>query len=393
MMSARIRDFGHALLQSAHRPDRRWFAGLTWNGIGLLVLLCAVNAVRRTIMSTDARFEIAFSDSPTFAAWLLRTAQTTIWGLIIALPVALTVVAAYNLAPPRPAVRYSTIAMALVVACMASIALAISVEAVFLCGGSFQDCVGETPLVAYVGGWVRYGPLSALFTVVFVYLRIAEESLAHAQHAERDRLRLAERMDEALLRVLQAQIEPHFLFNTLASVRRLYDKDTAAGARMLDHLMRYLEVALPRMRESDSTLERDANLAESFLRIHQIRMGERLGFSIDIPAALRTHPVPPMMLLTLVENAIKHGVNPLPDGGRIRISARAESDRLILSVADTGVGFAPGSGAGTGLANIRARLKAQFGERASLALENNDLGGVTAAIALPLQGGAAVSVS
>ena len=107
-------------------------------------------------------------------------------------------------------------------------------------------------------------------------------------------------------------------------------------------------------------------------------MGQRLAFSIDIPAQLRAHPVPPMMLLTLVENAIKHGLNPSPAGGLIRIVARADGDRLILSVADTGVGFAPGSGAGTGLANIRARLAAQFGDRASLALENNELGGVTA---------------
>jgi Predicted signal transduction protein with a C-terminal ATPase domain len=94
-----------------------------------------------------------------------------------------------------------------------------------------------------------------------------------------------------------------------------------------------------------------------------------------------------MMLLTLTENAIKHGLNPSPVGGLIRIVARADSDRLVLSVADTGVGFAPGSGTGTGLANIRARLAAQFGDRANLALDNNELGGVTATIALPLLAG------
>jgi sensor histidine kinase YesM len=148
--------------------------------------------------------------------------------------------------------------------------------------------------------------------------------------------------------------------------------------------MRYLEVALPRMRDSESTLGRDSELVDAFLRIQRIRMGPRLAFSIDIPAALLAHPVPPMMLLTLAENAIKHGLNRSPDGGLIRVTARADVDRLLLSVADTGVGFGPGSGTGTGLANIRARLAAQFGDRASLALENNDLGGATATIALPL---------
>jgi LytS/YehU family sensor histidine kinase len=193
-------------------------------------------------------------------------------------------------------------------------------------------------------------------------------------------------MAEARLQVMQAQVEPHFLFNTLANVRRLHEKDPEAGRRMLENLMRYLEVALPRMRDDVSTLGRDAELIDAFLRIHQIRMGPRLGFSVEVPKDLRPRPVPPMMLLTLTENAIKHGLNPSLEGGRIRVMARTDDERLILSVADTGVGFGSGSGAGTGLANIRARLAAQFGDRAVLTLHNNELGGVTATIALPLAG-------
>src|SRR5258708_39932588 len=113
-------------------------------------------------------------------------------------------------------------------------------------------------------------------------------------------------------------------------------------------------------------------------------MGKRLAFSIDIPLELRDPRVPPMMLLTLVENAIKHGINPSRSGGRIEVTARADGDRLILSVADTGVGFAPGSGGGTGLANVSARLAAQFGNRATFMLENNAPAGATAMIVLPL---------
>jgi LytS/YehU family sensor histidine kinase len=171
---------------------------------------------------------------------------------------------------------------------------------------------------------------------------------------------------------------------TLANVRRLYDQAPGAGRTMLENLMRYLEVALPRMREHTSTLERDSELVDAFLRIQQVRMGPRLAFVVDIPASLRAHPVPPMMLLTLVENAIKHGLTPSLRGGLVRVGAFCDGEKLTLSVADTGVGFAPGFGGGTGLANIRARLAAQFGDRADLRLENNELGGVTATLVLPM---------
>jgi LytS/YehU family sensor histidine kinase len=204
------------------------------------------------------------------------------------------------------------------------------------------------------------------------------------QRALLERAALEREMAEARLQVMQAQIEPHFLFNTLANVRRLYDTDVSAGREMLNKFMRYLEVALPRIREGTPTLGNDAELVEAFLHVHQVRMGPRLEFDIDIPVFLRGHAVPPMMVLTLVENAIKHGVNPSERGGLIRVQARAEDRQLIVSVADTGVGFPAGSGGGTGLANIRARLAAQFGTGASLHLDLNEFGGVTAVLALPL---------
>jgi len=190
-------------------------------------------------------------------------------------------------------------------------------------------------------------------------------------------------MDEARLAVLRAQIEPHFLFNTLAIVRRLYQTEPAKAESMLGNLMRYLSVALPQMRAADSTLGREASLTESYLAIQQIRMGTRLAFEVDIPAALRDAQVPPMMILTLAENSIKHGLNPLPEGGAVRISARAEGEHIRLEVADTGQGFTTSSGGGTGLANTRARLAAMYGQAAQLVLSMNRPRGVTAAITLP----------
>ena len=295
--------------------------------------------------------------------------------LIMAAPMLVVVIATANLGPQRGAKRIAALTAAVILSSCVGVLLRIDFV-LWRIGGNAPD------MLFYV--WPRYALLGGMLTVVGEFYRHEVASIEALQRAEIDRAALERETAEARLQVLQAQIEPHFLFNTLANVRRLYDKDRVAGGKMLENLMRYLELALPRMRDSDSTLGRDAELVEAFLRVQQIRMGQRLAFSIDIPERLRAHAIPPMMLLTLAENAIKHGLSPSLDGGMIRIAARAEGDRLILSVADTGVGFAPGSGAGTGLANIRARLAAQFGDGASLALENNDLGGVTVTIALPL---------
>jgi len=183
--------------------------------------------------------------------------------------------------------------------------------------------------------------------------------------------------------VLQAQIEPHFLFNSLANVRRLLRTDGDAGRAMLADLMRYLEGALPRMREDSSTLAREAELIRAFLAVHQVRMGARLQVHIDIPDALGLRVVPPMMLLTLIENALKHGLSPLSEGGSISVVAAEADGKLVLQVADTGRGLVAGSGGGTGLANIRARLKAMYGPAARLSLRHNLPHGIVAEIDLP----------
>ena len=353
----------------------RLFAGLTWQGIGLIMLLCAINATRRTIRNFG---------NDTFFVWLIQTAQSAALGLIVAVPVALAVVATYNLAPRRATLRYPALALAVAVSCIAGVAMQIVVEAAFRCGGLTDTCFGEPIIASFRRSCVRYGSLCALFTVVFVFVRVAEESAEDAQNAERERARFVQRMQEARLRVLQAQIEPHFLFNTLANVRRLYQTAPPDAATMLENLMRYFAVALPQMRAADSTLGREAALTESYLEIQRIRMGRRLAFDIDIAEPLRDAPVPPMMLLTLVENAIKHGLAPLPEGGTVRVSAAVDGHELQVRVADTGRGFAQSSGGGTGLANIRARLAGMYGAAGRLTLALNKPRGVIATIAVPL---------
>jgi len=185
--------------------------------------------------------------------------------------------------------------------------------------------------------------------------------------------------------MLEAQIEPHFLFNTLAHVKRLYQVDRGAGARMLRNLKAYLAVALPDMRRTESTLARELAHVTAYLDIQHIRMGRRLAYGIDLPPALHDSQMPTLMLLTLVENAVKHGLSPSPHGGRINVRASLDDGRLRVVVADTGVGFTKSKGGGTGLANIRARLAARYGSGASFSLSRNEPNGIVATIILPYE--------
>ncbi len=218
--------------------------------------------------------------------------------------------------------------------------------------------------------------------------------LAHDDAAARERLdnatcdgeALAAQKLQAQLSALQAQIEPHFLFNTLAHVKRLYEIDPSRGRDMLKSLIDYLHAALPGMRRTGSTLRRELELARSFLTILKLRMGERLAFDIRVDADLLDAAMPPMIVPTLVENAIKHGIAPLPNGGRIDIFAcRSADGRLLIEVHDDGRGFVGSSGSGVGLANTRSRLAALFGEQAALELAAGQPSGVTARVVLPLQ--------
>jgi signal transduction histidine kinase len=349
---------------------RKALSGLTPQIVAIVAVLLFLR-----ILSANGNEILVAAHKDVFGVWFRNVIYAYGRLLMMATPMLIIVIATGNLGPQRGSKRIAALAAAVIFS--AGIGTLLRIVQVYLQSGG-----NASGMTFYV--WPRYALLGGLLTFLHELARREAASIDAMHRAEIDRADFEREMAQARLQMLTAQIEPHFLFNTLANVRRLYDKERAAGATMLENLMRYLELALPRIRENESTLGGDVELVEAFLRIQQIRMGRRLAFNIDIPQHLRPHPVPPMMLLTLVENAIKHGLTPSPDGGLLRINARHDGDRLILSVADTGVGFAPGSGVGTGLSNIRARLAAQFGGHASLALENNELGGATAMVALPL---------
>ena len=349
-------------------PQRHSLSGLTWTGAAFVAIACVLNAIRRTGI---------YLVIGTFEDWIFNFALALITGLCLAAVVTPAIVATYNRAPSQW--RWPALATAILVSTAIGTALLYGIETF----GTFDlHELGGFAWVA-VTAWPRYALLALLLTAVYVHLQAAEESEAITARAELDRAAFLQQMDAARLQVLQAQIEPHFLFNTLANVRRLYATDPVTGESMLGNLMAYLAVALPRMRAPDSTLGREAALTEAYLGVQGIRMGRRLAFEFDIAEWLRTARMPPMMLLTLAENAIKHGLGSLPEGGCVRVSADVAAGRLRIKVADSGVGFVEASGGGTGLANIRARLDTLYGTAAELTIELNQPRGVIATIVLP----------
>jgi signal transduction histidine kinase len=191
---------------------------------------------------------------------------------------------------------------------------------------------------------------------------------------------------QAKLNLLHAQVEPHFLYNTLASAQYLTRSEPAQADRMLGHLIQYLRHSLPSAEETLSTLGEELERARAYLEILKIRMGARLELKIEVPDALRAVRLPPMMLQTLVENAIKHGLEPKPGGGTVWIFARRDDGSVAITVADDGQGFGPtGGGTGIGLKNVRERLHLVYGPRASLAVVSNVPEGVAATITVPAQ--------
>jgi len=194
---------------------------------------------------------------------------------------------------------------------------------------------------------------------------------------------------EAQLRLLQAQIEPHFLFNTLANIESLLDADPPRARAMLEAFSDHLRAGMGQLRVQETTLDAELAMAANYLRLLQIRMGDRLRFAVEAGAEARAALLPPLLLQPLVENAIRHGLEPKVAGGKVRIVAVVEGGRLRVQVLDDGLGAdAPpaAKGAGTALANIRARLQHRYGERASLHLLHPlHAGGTGATIELPYQ--------
>ncbi len=196
---------------------------------------------------------------------------------------------------------------------------------------------------------------------------------------------LKRQLAEAQLKTMQAQVEPHFLFNTLASVDYLIETEPSTASKMQKSLIQYLRASLPQMREGSTTLGKEVQLCRSYLEILKFRMEDRLQYSVIVPQGLGSAQFPPMMLQSLVENSIKHGLEPKPEGGALTISADISNGRLRVTVADSGLGFATAgvSGSGVGLANVRERLAALYGSAASLSIEANSPSGTIVTIEVP----------
>jgi signal transduction histidine kinase len=189
---------------------------------------------------------------------------------------------------------------------------------------------------------------------------------------------------DARLRLLQAQVSPHFLFNTLANVQALVDTGSAQASAVLDSLIAYLRAAVPRLNETSTTLGQELELVTAYLDVMRMRMPDRLTYTIQTDPGARSLDCPPMTLLTLVENAVRHGIDPGEEGGHIDIQARIMAGRCCVRVTDTGVGLgAAGSGLGTGLSTLRERLQLKFAGDAHLRLTELEPHGVSAELDFP----------
>jgi LytS/YehU family sensor histidine kinase len=226
---------------------------------------------------------------------------------------------------------------------------------------------------------------TSLCMTVFVYHRDVRDASGQLLRAAIARAEIDSELKRAELRLLQAQLEPHFLFNTLSAVRSLSHTDRQATVTMLDHLGRYFSAELPRLAQDQTTLGEELALVDAYLAIFEVRLGSRLNYSLHLPPELEQQPIPPLTILTLVENALKHGIAPAVEGGSVRVSARREADLLFVQVADSGRGMDARIGRGLGLANVRQRLVMQYGDAASLTLAAATPSGVIATLRLPVR--------
>jgi two-component sensor histidine kinase len=355
-----------------------WLRGLTLARFGVVAVVCLLIEARGAL--------VIFEELSSSRAWAEAALDAIMFVLegsaerfLMTVPVVVLVTVVDNLcADARTPVRVACLAGALVAS-----AFFYAVAAVLLLTPA--EYFARHPLRVFLIHFFRIISWGGVLTSALFFLARERRMAAAAQRANLDRIDLDRQMAEAHLQMLQAQIEPHFLFNSLATIEGLYRQDPSEGRRVIRDMSEYLRGALPEMREQDSSLRRELALSEAYLRVQQVRMGDRLKVEIDVPPRLREAAVPPMMLPTLVENAIKHGLAPVLKGGVVRIRAEEEGERLRLIVSDDGAGFRQTSGAGVGLANTRARLASLFGSDASLRVGANAAGGVTASIELPLR--------
>ncbi|MGZ5036924.1 MAG: sensor histidine kinase [Usitatibacter sp.] len=354
-----------------------WLRGVTPLRLALFLGLCCVNQIRLQVGSIAMRgleFAAFWSIAMAYARWLpmlvliIRTeAITGEW---------------------PPARRAAALAAAITAGAAISQALGVATMAwipyePYCCSRLPGGALDPVIRLLAISGFFSLTCYGAILTAVLWLERRARETERRIHEARLAHVALERQAAEAQLRLLDAQIEPHFMFNTLASAKRICESDPSEGRALLRDLIAYLREAAPRSRMRETTLAEEAALVHSLLGIFKVRMGARLRFAVDIPEELGAALIPPLMLGTLVENAIKHGIGPRASGGMVRIAARLDGGTLVVEVDDDGVGFREHSGHGVGLANVRARLATLFGAEGSLRLASNPDAGVTATLRIP----------
>jgi sensor histidine kinase YesM len=254
-------------------------------------------------------------------------------------------------------------------------------------GGHFSVFAASSKMVAgYVMVTLGAAIVGTLFALGALYRERDAQARAEALQFALERETLQRQAADAQLHLMTAQIEPHFLLNTLANVQELVESGSPRAAPVFRSLIAYLRAAMPRLNQPAATLGDEERLVRAYLELMLMRMPDRLAFRIDIEPALRAMRFPPMALLTLVENAIRHGIDPGCDAGVIEVGARCDAgDAIHLWVSDTGVGLPENAGTGAGLGNLQARLHAFFGAAARFELSEQAPRGVRADIHLPRQ--------
>jgi signal transduction histidine kinase len=338
-----------------------FFAALTGRSVGWAVALAIL---------------VALLIAPVFRPPLPVLFGRTLF-IAIVLLLAFTAAGQWRNAPlPRWVVQLIAVALAAPIATLAVYLLST--------GGDWQALFGNE---ARVTGFIMIGSSALLLGLVLalgaLYRERDAQANAQALQFALERETLQRQATDARLKVLQSQVEPHFLFNTLANVQALVESGSPRAAPVLGSLIAYLRAAVPQLHQGAPTLGQEEALARSYLELMQMRLPDRLAFAIDIDPALRTLHLPPMTLLTLVENAVRHGIDPSEAGGRIEVGARRRADGAVtLWVQDNGRGIDESQPPGTGLLNLRERLAASYGSSATLSLHGVEPHGVRAEITL-----------
>jgi signal transduction histidine kinase len=239
-----------------------------------------------------------------------------------------------------------------------------------------------------LGGFAQITLMGLLVTpwiaMSALYRQVSGQAQRQALQFELERSELERQATDARLKLLQAQVEPHFLFNTLANVRELVESGSPQAAELLGSLIAYLRAAVPRLHDGGATVGQEVELARAYLEVMHMRMPDRLQFMLHADDDTLRLACPPMSLLTLVENAVRHGIDPAEEGGRIELRVQRHGDRCRAQVIDTGVGLQSGvGGLGTGLATLRERLQLAFAGDATLRLLPLQPHGVCAEVEFP----------